>query len=61
MLDAGVGCRSPFPKSLEELAAAGNVEMVCRIAGQARMVLRGSDHSGEHRFNACCTVSPGVT
>ncbi len=39
-------------KSLEELAAAGNVEMACRLAGQACMVLRRSDCNAEHRFNA---------
>lgn len=39
-------------ESLEELAAAGNVEMACRLAGQACMVLRRSDRDAEHRFNA---------
>jgi hypothetical protein len=39
-------------KSLDELAAAGNVEMACRLAGQACMVLRRSDGDAEHRFNA---------
>ncbi len=39
-------------QSLEELAAAGNVEMACRLAGQACMVLRRRDQGTEHRFNA---------
>ncbi len=39
-------------QSLEELAAAGNVEMACRIAGQACMALHRSDPGAEHRFNA---------
>jgi hypothetical protein len=39
-------------KSLEELAAAGNVEMACRIAGQACMALRRNAPGAEHRFNA---------
>ena len=39
-------------QSLEELAAAGNVETACRIAGQACMALHRSDPGGEHRFNA---------
>lgn len=38
-------------RSLDELAAAGNVEMACRLAGQACMVLRHSDRDAEHRFD----------
>lgn len=47
-----VGLNALLLKSLEELAAAGNVEMACRLAGQACMVLRRSDQGAEHRFNA---------
>ncbi len=39
-------------ESLEALAAAGNVEMACRLAGHACAVLRRSDSGAEHRFNA---------
>lgn len=39
-------------RGLEELAAAGNVEAACRLAGQACVVLRQGDRRAEHRFNA---------
>ncbi len=39
-------------KSLEELAAAGNVEMACRLAGQACVALRRADCGAERRFDA---------
>jgi hypothetical protein len=39
-------------RSLEELAAAGNVEGACRLAGHACVTLRKSDPHGERRFNA---------
>jgi hypothetical protein len=39
-------------RSLEELAAAGNVEGACRLAGHACVALRHSDPHGERRFNA---------
>ncbi len=38
-------------KSLEELAAAGNVEMACRLAGQACAILRRDNHGAERRFD----------
>jgi hypothetical protein len=38
--------------SLEELAAVGNVEMACRLAGRACVALRESDPAAERRFNA---------
>ncbi len=39
-------------KSLEELAAAGNVEMACRLAGQACVTLRRGSSGAERRFDA---------
>lgn len=39
-------------RSLEELAAAGNVEAACRLAGEACAVLRREDQRAERRFNA---------
>jgi hypothetical protein len=39
-------------ESLEQLAAAGNVEMACRLADQACMVLRRGERGTEHRFDA---------
>jgi hypothetical protein len=38
--------------SLEALAAAGQVDKACRLAGHACGVLRTSDPKAEHRFNA---------
>ena len=38
--------------SLEALAVAGQVEMACRLAGRACVVMRPTDPQGEHRFNA---------
>jgi hypothetical protein len=37
--------------SLEQLAAAGEVEAACRLAGQACAVLRRRDAQAWHRFN----------
>jgi hypothetical protein len=39
-------------RSLEERAAAGNVEAACRLAGEACAVLRREDQRAERRFNA---------
>lgn len=38
--------------SLEKLAAAGDVEAACRLAGQAYVLLRLEDARGAQRFNA---------
>ncbi len=38
--------------SLEALAAEGQVDKACRLAGQACGVLRTRDPRAEHRFNA---------
>jgi hypothetical protein len=38
--------------SLEALAAAGQVDEACRLAGQACAALRQSDPGTWHRFNA---------
>ena len=38
--------------SLEALAAAGQIETACRLAGRACVALRHSDPQGERRFNA---------
>jgi hypothetical protein len=38
--------------SLEKLAAAGEVEAACRLAGEAYVLLRLSDPRGAQRFNA---------
>jgi hypothetical protein len=37
--------------SLEALAAAGQADAACRLAGQACAVLRGRDAAGWQRFN----------
>ena len=37
---------------LEELAATGEVDAACRLAGRACAVLRKNDPSGWRRFNA---------
>jgi hypothetical protein len=36
---------------LEDLAATGNVEVACRLAGRACVALRESDPAAERRFN----------
>lgn len=41
-----------FVSSLEALAAAGEVETACRLAGKACILLRSSDPRGARRFNA---------
>jgi hypothetical protein len=46
------GLIEPLLASLEALAAAGQVETACRLAGQACAALRRSDPRGAHRFNA---------
>ena len=38
--------------SLERLAAAGEVETACRLAGEAYVLLRRDDARGAQRFNA---------
>lgn len=38
--------------SLEALAACGQVETACRLAGQACAATRHDDPAGWHRFNA---------
>ena len=38
--------------ALQKLAAAGEVDAACRIAGKACVVLRRSAPRGERRFNA---------
>jgi hypothetical protein len=38
--------------SLQALAAAGDVEGACRLAGRACAALRHDDARAEHRFNA---------
>lgn len=38
--------------SLTSLAAAGEVEAACRLAGHACMALRSTDQSAARRFNA---------
>lgn len=38
--------------SLEKLAAAGEVDAACRLAGEACAVLRPTDPRGTQRFNA---------
>jgi len=38
--------------SLEALAAAGNVDAACRLAGQACAALRKGDPQGWRKFNA---------
>jgi hypothetical protein len=38
--------------SLEKLAAAGEVEAACRLAGEAYVLLRHGDPRGAQRFNA---------
>jgi hypothetical protein len=38
--------------SLEKLAAAGEVEAACRLAGEAYVLLRLEDARGAQRFNA---------
>ena len=37
--------------SVAALAAAGEVEKACRLAGQACVALRGSDPAASHRFD----------
>lgn len=37
--------------SLDELAAAGNVETACRLAGRACVALRRSDPAAARRFD----------
>ena len=37
--------------SLKALAATGEVEHACRLAGQACMALRGTDPAAAHRFD----------
>jgi hypothetical protein len=39
-------------QSLEKLAAAGEVEVACRLAGEAYVLLRREDARGAQRFNA---------
>lgn len=39
-------------QSLEQLAAAGEVEAACRLAGQACALLRQHDPRATQRFNA---------
>ncbi len=38
--------------ALQKLAAKGEVDAACRIAGKACVILRRSDAGGERRFNA---------
>ena len=38
--------------SLEKLAAAGEMEAACRLAGEAYVLLRHGDPRGAQRFNA---------
>jgi hypothetical protein len=38
--------------SITALAAAGEVETACRLAGQACVALRGTDPAAANRFNA---------
>ncbi len=38
--------------ALQKLADAGQVDVACRIAGKACVVLRQSDAKNERRFNA---------
>jgi hypothetical protein len=38
-------------ESITALAAAGEVERACRLAGQACVALRGSDPSASRRFD----------
>jgi hypothetical protein len=38
--------------SITALAAAGEVETACRLAGQACVALRGTDPAAASRFNA---------
>ena len=38
--------------SLRQLAAAGDVEGACRLAGKACVTLRKEDPGAEHHFNA---------
>lgn len=53
------GAQAPLPElaglliaSLEALAAAGEVEMACRVAGKACVLLRSADPRAARRFNA---------
>jgi hypothetical protein len=49
-------------KSLGELAAAGEVEAACRLAGQACVALRHSDQKAARRFDVLLhRLSPKLT
>lgn len=49
-------------KSLGELAAAGEVEAACRLAGQACVALRHSDEKSARRFDVLLhRLSPKLT
>lgn len=51
-VDVGSRLAELLLASLEALAAEGQVDRACRLAGQACRVLRTSDPKAEHRFNA---------
>jgi len=49
---ASAGLTDPLLASLEALAAAGQADAACRLAGQACAALRKDDPSSWRRFNA---------